>query len=160
MTLLLNLFRFVEKSILSIPNARKWTSFEWQEQLYIVIACNTKGDKSFSFIYKMEFDEIQLFQKLDTETAFGVDSIIIGNDLFLTFANIYGKESDVFKWKAGKFVKDHTIAATGTDVDAFSIGGQHFVSIVGKSIYHIHKSFFHSLVLPSIGYQTKYFTLI
>lgn len=80
----------------------------------------------------MVHDEIRLFQKLDTQTAFGVDSIIIGDDLFITFAYIYGKESDVFKWKDGKFVKDHALPATGTDVDAFIIDGQHFISIVGK----------------------------
>ena len=126
----------MEKSILTIQNARKWTSFEWQSELYIVIACNTKGNDSYSYVYKMEFDEIRLFQKLDTETAFGVDTIIIGDDLFITFAYIYGTDSkthsDVFKWKAGQFVKDHTIPATGTDVDAFSIDGNHFISMVGK----------------------------
>ena len=78
--------RFIEKAILTVPNARKWTSFEWQSELYIVIACNTKTtsekEASYSYIYKMKYDEIILFQKLETRTAFGVDTIEIGKKTF------------------------------------------------------------------------------
>lgn len=131
--------RFVEKATLSVPNARKWMSFEWQSELYIVIACNTKsstGVKSYSYVYKMKYDEIVLFQKLETRTAFGVDSIEIGNDIFLVFAYLYGNRdgatSDVFKWRNGRFEKDHQIPVTGTDVEAFEIGGNHYAAVVGK----------------------------
>lgn len=50
-----------------------------------MIACNTRATKSpsgdqpaYSYIYKMKYDEIVLFQKLETRTAFGVDTIEIG----------------------------------------------------------------------------------
>ena len=77
---------------MTVPNARKWTSFEWQSELYIVIACNTRktsatGDQSaYSYIYKMKYDEIVLFQKLETRTAFGVDTIEIGKSDLYTYS--------------------------------------------------------------------------
>ena len=61
---------------------------------------------------------------------------VLGNDLFLMFAYLYGDRnganSDVFKWKAGEFKKDHTIPVIGTDVDAFTVEGKHFAAVVGK----------------------------
>eukprot|EP00111_Clytia_hemisphaerica_P024863 TCONS_00073301-protein len=130
---------FIEKAILTVPNARKWTSFEWQSELYIVIACNTKpapgGGAAYSYVYKMKYDEITLFQRLETRTAFGVDAIEIGNELYLVFAYLLGvgndAYSDVFKWSQGEFKKDHLIPVTGTDVDTFSVGSEHFAAVVG-----------------------------
>ena len=133
-------FSFVEKAILTIPDARKWMSFEWLGHLYIVIACKTekrKDQPGYSYIYKMEtYDTIEVFQTLETKNAFGVDTIKKDGQLYIAFAYLYGKESDVFKWEGNKFVKDHSIPATGTDIDAFFIGSRAFLSVVGKIIIY------------------------
>lgn len=128
---------FVEKAILTIPSARQWTSFEWQGHLYIVIACNTRGkdgEPGSSYLYKMaSYDTIELFQKLETTTAFGVDTIKKHGQIYITFAYLYGSKSDVFKWQKDKFVKDHTIPVSGTDIDAFHIGHRAFLAVVGTT---------------------------
>ena len=114
-------------------------SFEWIGHLYIVIACNAekrKGNPGYSYIYKMAtYDTIDVFQKLETEAAFAVDTIIKDGQLFIAFAYLYGKESQVFKWSGDKFVEHHKIPTTGTDIDAFFIGNRAFLSVVGMLIF-------------------------
>lgn len=79
------------------------------------------------------YDTIELFQKLETTTAFGVDTIKKHGQIYITFAYLYGSKSDVFKWQKDKFVKDHTIPVSGTDIDAFHIGHRAFLAVVGTS---------------------------
>ena len=135
------MYRFVEKAILTIPNARKWTTAVWKGHLFIIIACNTRGNNAYSYVYKMaSYDTIELFQKLETRTAFGVDTIIQDGQLFIAFAYLYGQQSDVFKWVNGEFVKNSSIPVSGTDIDAFHIGNRAFISVVGK--YLISSSMF------------------
>jgi len=128
---------YVEKAVLTIANARKWTSFEWKGSLYIVIACNTRGtDNSpgFSYIYKMsKYDSVELFQKVSTSTAFGVDTIEKNGEMFIIFLYLYGQKSDIFKWRNDRFVLHQTVGVGGTDIDAFHIGDRTFISSVGTT---------------------------
>ncbi|XP_065658902.1 uncharacterized protein LOC100205183 isoform X2 [Hydra vulgaris] len=130
---------FVEKSILTVPLARKWTSFEWMGELYIVIACNAMQSNNapgYSFIYKMSSSynkDIQLFQRLEIATAFSVTTIQQDGHIFIAFVSIYGRTSSIFTWKSGAFVEHSKIEVTGTDIEAFHIGNRAFLSVVGTT---------------------------
>ena len=79
-----------------------------------------------------DYDSIELFQRLETQTAFGVTAIKKDNQIFIAFTFLYGHKSAIYKWDGLKFAQHQTVGVSGTDIDAFYIGDRAFISIVGK----------------------------
>ena len=79
-----------------------------------------------------DYDSIELFQRLETQTAFGVTAIKKDNQIFIAFTFLYGHKSAIYKWDGLKFTQYQTVGVSGTDIDAFYIGDRAFISIVGK----------------------------
>lgn len=135
---LYKLFRgsFLQKSTLWIPNTRRWTSYEWHDEMYIIIACNDNADQNeqaYSYVYKVVNDQLHEFQKLPTKRAFGVTAIDADGHFYVIFAYMYGIASDVFRFESTRFVKHSSIPVIGSDIQSFKIGKTVYLAVVGTT---------------------------
>lgn len=129
---------FLQKSTLWIPNTRRWTSYEWHDEMYIIIACNDNADQNeqaYSYVYKVVNDQLHEFQKLPTKRAFGVTAIDADGHFYVIFAYMYGIASDVFRFESTRFVKHSSIPVIGSDIQSFKIGKTVYLAVVGRSIF-------------------------
>ena len=117
--------------MLKVSAARKWRAFDIGNKKFFAVASNSRTQQTPVFHWKDR--RFEPLQTIATSKAFDVEPIKIGSSVYLAVASYpLGSSSPVFKWAGERFVKDHDIAESGADLEAFTINGNSYLAIAGK----------------------------